>query len=102
MPALQIIIPDDIDFADLQYARDPDGSVSFDWAPIERICAASGIDIAVFRDSPEDNVAALIAQWYASHLRGGGAHNAAFDDLIAEARIEDESGGGLSYPPGRA
>lgn len=33
---------DDLSFSDLHLARDPDGALSFDWEPIERICAASG------------------------------------------------------------
>lgn len=40
---VQITIPDDVAFADLKLARDPVTlDVSFDWAPIERICAARG------------------------------------------------------------
>ncbi len=99
---LGIIIPPDVDFSQLQYAREADGSMSFDWAPIERICEASGVDVAVFRNGPEDNVAALLATWYASHIDGGGARDTAFDDLVDEARIEDERGGGISHAPGRA
>src|SRR5690606_26156388 len=54
-----ITIPEDVSFADLQYQREPDGSVSFRWEPIERICEASGLDARIFRDAPEDVVAGL-------------------------------------------
>lgn len=98
----RIAIPDDVQFADLRYAREADGSASFDWAPIERICEASGIDVAMFRDAPEDNVAALLIRWYTAHRANGGTPNAAMDDLIAEAMIEDAAGQPYSHQPGRA
>lgn len=97
-----ITIPDDLAFADLKLARDVDGAVSFDWTPIERICAASGIDVALFRDAPEDNVAGLITAWYAEHLKRGGARDPVQDDLIAEVIAEDVHGGGFSHQPGSA
>ena len=46
--AVRITIPDDLDYADLKLSRDVvTGGVDFDWAPIERICEASGLDIAL-------------------------------------------------------
>ncbi len=100
---LGLTIPDDVAFADLKLARDPaTGDLSFDWAPIERICEASGIDPDVFRLGPEDNVCALFVQWYAHHRAAGGQPDPAQDDLLAEMRLEDEHGGGFSHPPGRA
>lgn len=36
------------------------------------------------------------------HRAAGGAADPAAEDLIAEARIEGERGGGLSHPHGRA
>lgn len=100
---LKVSIPEGVDFADLRLERNPrTGAIKFDWAPLERICAASGIDIAVLRDGPEDNVAGLIVAWYAEHIARGGARDPVEDELIAEALAEDERGGGLSYPPGSA
>lgn len=69
----RIAIPDDIHFSDLRLCRDSDGAVSFDWAPVERICAASGVPVELFRDGPEDNVAGLLMTWYRAHRAGGGA-----------------------------
>lgn len=98
-----ICIPDDLEFSDLKLARDPiTGDVSFDWAPIERICAASSIDASAFRDQHEDNVSGLIVQWYAAHLASGGARDRVQDDLIAEMLAEDALGGGYSHQPGHA
>lgn len=97
-----ITIPDGVQFSDLQLARDPDGALSFDWAPLERICAVSNIDIALLRDGPEDNVAGLLAAWYAEHLRRGGARDPVQDDLIAETMAEDARGQSVSHQPGRA
>lgn len=98
----KITIPDDVGFADLRLARDPDGHVSFDWTPIARICEASGIDVDVFRNAPEDNVADLIVHWYAEHLRQGGTRDPVQDDLVAEIASEDARGGGISHAPGTA
>lgn len=100
--AVKIAIPDDLDFADLRLTRTPEGEVDFDWQPIERICKASGIDVAIFRDQHEDNVAGLITTWYAEHLAQGGERDPVQDDLIAEAIAEDEHGDGISHQPGRA
>jgi hypothetical protein len=95
-------VPDDLDFAALKLARDADGSVSFEWGPIERLCAVNGLDIEIFRDGPEDNISGLVVAWYLAHLEQGGAPDPVQDDLIAEAMAEDEFGGGFSYPPGTA
>ncbi len=68
-----LIIPDDLDFSDLALLLDPDtGDLSFDWAPIERICEASGLEIAIFEDESTDNLSELIIEWYAVHLASGG------------------------------
>lgn len=73
---MRIKIPTGINFADLNLARDPStGEVLFNWKPIETLCDYNGLDIAVFRERHED--------------------------LVAEAQLEDEHGGGISHPPGR-
>lgn len=102
MPEIRLQIPDDLDFADLRLARDADGMVSFDWAPIEKICSLSGVEVSIFRDAPEDNLAALIDAWYREHLARGGEKDPVQEDLIAEAIAENQLGGGLSHSPGRA
>ena len=97
----RIGIPEDIEFADLRLARDADGMVSFVWAVIERICAASGVDVELFRTGPEDYVSELIVTWYMRHRAAGGGLDATAEDLIEEARLEDAAGS-QSYPPGLA
>lgn len=100
--ATKIAIPDGLDFSQLQLARSPDGGVSFDWAPIEAICRESGIDMAIFQDGPEDNVAGLIVTWYRAHIAAGGAPDATANDLLAEVAAEDRAGVAASLQPGRA
>ena len=95
-------IPDGVAFSDLKLARHPSGDVAFDWAPVERICAASGLDIALFRESDEGNVAGLVVAWYRAHRAAGGDLDPTAEDLIAEAEAEDRLGGGQSHQPGRA
>jgi hypothetical protein len=99
----RIVIPAEVQFADLKMARDPKtGDVALDWAPIQKICDASGIDISLFRDQSEDNLGGLLAQWYAQHRAAGGLPDLAMDALIGEADIEDTHGHGFSHQPGRA
>ena len=99
---LKISIPEGLDFSALKITRTPGGHVSFDWSPINAICAESGIDLATFTETDEDNVAGLIMAWYQAHIANGGDPDPVAEDLIAEAQIEDERGGGFSLPPGRA
>ncbi|WP_438863750.1 hypothetical protein [Neptunicella sp.] len=97
-----ISIPDTISFADLKLTRDSDGMVAFDWAPINHICAASGIDASIFTEQTEDNVSSLIVSWYQAHITNGGKPDAVAEDLLAEIKLENEHGGGLSHQPGKA
>lgn len=98
----QITIPDDVSFSDLRLERGPNGAIRFDWAVIERVCAASAVPIELLRDGPEDNVAALIVNWYAAHRQAGGGPDPVAEDLLAEVRAEDAAGQHISYAPGRA
>lgn len=98
----RVAIPDDVDFADLKLARDDNGDLSFDWTPIERICAASGMPVELFRDGPEDNVGGLIMAWYRAHRDSGGPLDPVAEDLIAEVAAEDAAGQPYSHQPGRA
>lgn len=98
----RVAIPEGLDFADLRLARDPDGAVSFDWAVIERICAASGMPVELLREGPEDNVAGLLIGWYSAHRAAGGAPDPVAENLLAEVRAEDAAGHAYSRVPGRA
>lgn len=97
---LKISIPQNINFGDLELSRSTNGGITFNAETINAICNASGIDPKVFWESHEDNMAGLIIEWYANHLKNGGEHDHVADDLIAETMAEDQLGGGISYPPG--
>lgn len=99
---LKISIPPGISFADLKLGRTAGGSITFDATTINKICEHSGIDPKLFLESREDNMAGLIVEWYAAHLKNGGERNPVADDLIAETMAEDQRGSGISYPPGSA
>jgi hypothetical protein len=99
MRALNISVPKEVDFADLQLRRHADGVIAFNWRPIEAICAASGIDHTAFCT---DDVAAFIVAWYGRHLAAGGARDATADDLITEVAIEEMHGQAASHEAGRA
>jgi hypothetical protein len=95
-------IPDGVAFADLKLARHlPTGDVSFDWAPIEKICEANGLDVAVLRESHEDNVGAFLAAWYDSHRAAGGPIDLVAEQLLSEVQAEEGRGqGGVQAGPG--
>jgi hypothetical protein len=98
----KIAIPDDLTFSDLHLVRDLDGSVSFDWAVIERICDTSNLAVEMFRDAPEDSVSGLIVGWYQSHRQHGGEPDPVAEDLITEVLAENSAGQYSSHQPGRA
>lgn len=86
---LKVVIPEGLDFSALHLYRDPITlALQFDWAPIEQLCAASNIDIALFRDSPEDNVAGLVIAWYFEHRTRGGDPDPVAEQIIAEVEAE--------------
>jgi len=101
MGKLKITIPGNMHFHDLRLSREK-GGITFNAEIINAICNASGIDPEVFWQSHEDNLAELIIEWYANHLKNGGERDPVADDMIAETLAEDQLGGGISYPPGSA
>lgn len=86
----------------MRLARDTDGTVSFDPSVIERICEECGLQIEMFLDAPEDNVAALIIGLYQSHRQRGGGLDTVAEDLISEVAEEDRAGQSFSHRPGNA
>jgi hypothetical protein len=86
----KVAIPDELTFSDLHLSRAPDGSVSFHWAVIERICEASGLSVEMFRDAPENNVSGLIVGWYQAHRQHGGEADPIAEGLITEVIAEHE------------
>lgn len=98
----RVAIPEGLDFSALHLTREQDGSVSFDWSVIERICAASNMPVELLRDGPEDNVVGLILGWYEAHRQRGGAPDPVVEDLESERVAEDAAGQYASHAPGRA
>ncbi|MDH4451370.1 MAG: hypothetical protein QE265_12400 [Rhodoferax sp.] len=92
--SMKVVIPMGLEFSALKLRRDPVTlDVEFDWAPIELICEESDIDIDVFREQDEDNVAGLIHAWYLEHLQRGGATDPVQEMLLAEVQAENAAGG---------
>ncbi|WP_298236369.1 hypothetical protein [uncultured Azohydromonas sp.] len=103
MRQLRVTIPDGVEFADLCLSRDAeDGLLRFRMAPIEAICEASELDLDALVQGPRPLVGLLIAAWYETHLARGGAPDPVQEDLLEEARLQMEHGGGFTYPPGHA
>lgn len=98
----RVAIFEGLDFSDLHLVREADGSVSFDWGVIERICTASGLPVELLRDGPEDNIAGLLIGWYQAHRQRGGGADPVAEDLLGEVHAEDAAGQHVSHAPGRA
>lgn len=100
--AATITIPEGLRFEQLQLTRTPAGAIKFDWRPIEALCAASGVDVAILRRGDEGDLAGLIVAWYHAARASGEAADVTAEDLIAEVAAEDRIGQTVSLPPGRA
>ncbi|EAA6842346.1 hypothetical protein DRX19_15100 [Salmonella enterica subsp. enterica] len=98
----RLAIPDDLDFSDLHLVRESDGSVSFDWDVVNRICKLSNLPVEIFRDVSEDCISALIVGWYQAHRQHGGESDPVAEDLIAEVVAEEKAGQTVSHHSGRA
>ncbi|MBS1211036.1 MAG: hypothetical protein H6R19_3434 [Proteobacteria bacterium] len=86
-------IPEDVTFADLRLARNQQtGDVIFEWAPIEAICDASGIDVDIFRDGNAGKIGAFIVAWYHAHRFANGTPDLVAEQLIAEMEARNIAG----------
>jgi len=99
---VNIAIPEGMAFSDLSLSRTADGDLEFDADVIRRICAASGIDEALFFNAPEDNLAQLLTVWYAIARANGEPPDPVMEDTAQEALIEELRGQSVSHKPGRA
>ena len=92
----------DVSFTDLELKRQPDGMMSIVWAPVRRLCAASGVDYLRVRNSDESVLIALVVGWYKVHRENGGSVNEVAEELLGEVRVEESLDGGFIFPPGHA
>jgi len=100
--SVRLTIPPDVQFTDLKFGLDSTtGGLTFESAPIIRICQASGIPIEAMRDD-EENLYQVIVYLYAKHVEKGGALDPVLDDMRKELEAQDEKGGGNNHPPGHA
>ena len=82
--AVKLIIPSHLKFADLALTRsETTGCVSFNWDPIEAICQASNLDIALLMEGPEENIAGLLIIWYELALSRGEPTNLVQEQIRA-------------------
>jgi len=78
-------IPPELDFAALALARDSvTGDITFEWAPLEQICAANALDPSMLEEEDSDIVSELIVAWYEAHLAAGGAPDPIQEGLLLE------------------
>ena len=99
---LTLNIPPEISFNDLELKQESDGTLSFSLEPINQLCKANGIDIAIIINENEDNVAGLLVAWYEIHRVNHGLLNDTAERMIQEVLLEDALGQGFSYSEGHA
>jgi hypothetical protein len=114
----QIVLPDNMNFFDLELAKDPEtGYVSFNWGPLGLIFAQNKLDILQFHSyaciiearhtiereinfacpkRADDNLAILIVAWYRAHRQHGGDPDPVAEAWLAEAPKADEAVGEFS------
>jgi hypothetical protein len=95
-------IPPDVNFADLKLSFDStSGELKCEWAPIARVCEASGINPDDFEAS-DKALPTLLVLWYAAHLRlRGGAVDPVASRLHLDEALLIGSGRGFMWLPGR-
>jgi hypothetical protein len=87
--SLYLTIPPDVNFSDLNLQRDSvTGDLTFEWAPIERICEASGIKPEDLMEKSEETFPELLIAWYQVHLDNGGAPDRVEEQILAEVEAE--------------
>lgn len=59
-------IPRDLLFMELALKESPEGSVSFSWEPLQRICSESGVDDQDLLYASKALIPMLVAGWLAS------------------------------------
>jgi len=82
---IKFSVPEGLSFLDLHLRWNDEGHILFDWAAIDRLCEASGIDSGLIRRSGADNVARLINQWYLVHRSNGGAIDLVKEEAMSYA-----------------
>ena len=96
----QLVVPDGLRFADLQLRLDPEsGNLDFDTDPVERMCAANGLNID---EVMEDEAVQMLLSWYIQHRRQGGEADAVLESEIEALRLESERGHDVPHAPGHA
>ena len=86
-----LVIPEGLEFSALELALDTrTGDLSFNWEPLELICAASGLDLDALIEESDDALSELINAWYEAHVAAGGAPDDVQERLLKEA---EEDGG---------
>lgn len=88
-----IVIPDDVQFGDLNLTRDPVTSmVAFDMEPLQRICEANDLDISVLTEDDDGKLGGFLNVWYRAHRENGGAPDLVQEQLMAEVAAEEAFG----------
>jgi hypothetical protein len=84
---VQITIPDDVTFDDLDLAYDPAAdSISMDGAILARVLEANGLEPgAILHD--QQHQCRLLMSWYEAHLAAGGERDTIMDLFSADSEF---------------
>jgi hypothetical protein len=84
---MDILVPPDVGFEDLQLHRGGDGGLTFRIAPVKRVLEASGIPPEQGAFLTEDFACELCVRWHEAHVAAGGA-----PDQVAVRLAKEMSG----------
>jgi len=82
-----LVVPDSVEFADLNLRVNGEG-LDFDWAPIERVCEASGLPTKALQSVPSSTILEVIRAWYIAHRRNGGPPDVAAESMVNVWNVE--------------
>jgi hypothetical protein len=84
---VQISIPDDVTFDDLDLAYDPSAdAISMDGAVLARVLEANGLDPDTIMHD-QQHQCRLLMSWYEAHLAAGGERDTIMDLFSADSEL---------------
>ncbi|MDR1856552.1 MAG: hypothetical protein LBR22_05270 [Desulfovibrio sp.] len=85
-------IPANLRFEEFRLGVAPDGHVTFDWTPFERLYEASGVPVETLWVASEQHIVRLLVFCYDIHLRRGGLRHPIAETLRMSVALEDFEG----------
>jgi hypothetical protein len=83
---VRIVVPDDVQFKDLQLFRDVEGNVRYNPDAMNKVIEASGVDPGMLLDW--SNLSTLLVVWHEVAVKGGQPPDPVMEELMVEVMEE--------------